>query len=211
MQIAHQGAALPPIGETNGPTPAARPATVVDGRADGLAIRDRVEISGEARQVVAAERGQGGRPEDSTSEEPKTPGSKELTADEKREVEQLKARDLEVRAHEQAHTAALGGGSARFGYEVGPDGNRYAVEGEVPVSIKSTPGNPEQTIAEAQKVARAATAPAQPSGADFSARARALEVERRARDELQQEQAEESRPQDDPEQPVALGAEPPKL
>ena len=45
-------------------------------------------------------------------------------------VRELKARDREVRAHEQAHRSAGGElvrGGTKFTFEVGPDGRRYAV------------------------------------------------------------------------------------
>jgi hypothetical protein len=57
-------------------------------------------------------------------------GQKELTPEEQEKVKKLKARDTEVRAHERAHVSAGGQyvrGGARFEYEVGPDGRKYAV------------------------------------------------------------------------------------
>lgn len=150
------------------PATTAGPASVVD----------RFEISAAGRERLAAE------------QDGKDPSGRELSEEEKQQVEQLKARDREVRAHEQAHLAALGGegGSAKFSYETGPDGNRYAVEGEVPVSIGSVPGDPRATIEKARRVARAAVAPAQPSGADQRARARAQQVEAEARQKLAEEE-----------------------
>lgn len=148
---------------------------------------DEVSISAAARRL--AERDLASSESSEATPGPKKP--EQLSEKEKREVAQLKARDQEVRTHEQAHIAALGGGSAHFTYEVGPDGRRYAVEGEVPVSIKSTSGDPQATIREARKVAQAAVAPAQPSGADYAARKRALDVERKAREELRDKKREE--------------------
>ena len=58
----------------------------------------------------------------------------QLTEEEKREVEELKARDREVRAHEAAHLAAAGtyaSSGPNFEYKRGPDGRLYAVAGEV--------------------------------------------------------------------------------
>ncbi len=143
---------------------------------------DEVSISAAGRRLAA----QDAEASESSDASPGPKKPEQLSEKEKQEVSKLKARDQEVRRHEQAHIAALGGGSAHFTYEVGPDGRRYAVEGEVPVSIKSSSGDPQSTIREARKVAQAAVAPAQPSGADYAARKRALEVERKAREELRE-------------------------
>ncbi|WP_337841704.1 putative metalloprotease CJM1_0395 family protein [Rheinheimera sp.] len=97
---------------------------------------------------------------------------------EKKEVAELKARDQEVRAHEQAH-AAVGGqyaGSPSYEYQTGPDGQKYAVGGEVQIDISEIPNDPQATIAKMQQVKAAALAPAEPSGAD---RAIAAEASRR--------------------------------
>ena len=75
------------------------------------------------------------------------------------QLKQLSARDREVRAHEQAHKAVAGsyGGAIHYEYERGPDGNRYAVGGEV--SIDTAPeSSPEATLAKARVIQRAASA-----------------------------------------------------
>jgi len=82
----------------------------------------------------------------------KNTDNEELTKEEKREVEELKRRDREVRAHEQAHLAAGGGfvrGGARFEYQQGPDGKNYAIGGEVSIAAPSG-RTPEETIQNAQ-------------------------------------------------------------
>ncbi|BBN82810.1 hypothetical protein PA25_27950 [Pseudoalteromonas sp. A25] len=84
------------------------------------------------------------------------------------EIQELKARDQEVRMHEQAH-ARVGGqyaGSPSYEYQRGPDGNNYAVGGEVMIDVAEIPGDPQQTIDKMQTVRAAALAPAEPSGAD---------------------------------------------
>ncbi len=95
--------------------------------------------------------------------------SSELTEAEKKQLEKLKKRDQQVRAHEQAHIAA--GGSyvrgAHFEYQKGPDGNLYAVGGEVSIDISPIPNNPEGTIKKMQIVRQAALAPADPSPQDY--------------------------------------------
>jgi len=123
-------------------------------------------------------------------------GQEELSEEEQREVEQLKNRDREVRAHEQAHLAAAGSyarGGPRYDYESGPDKKRYAVGGEVSIDTSPVPGDPEATIRKAQVVRRAAQAPAEPSSQDRQIAAQAGRMETQARQELSQERMEEMR------------------
>jgi len=111
----------------------------------------------------------------------------ELNAEEKRELEQLKARDREVRAHEAAHKAAAGSlarGGAQFEFESGPDGRRYAVGGEVSIDTSKVSGDPQATISKAHTIRRAANAPAQPSGQDRAVATQANRMEAEARQEL---------------------------
>ncbi len=126
----------------------------------------------------------------------------ELSLDEQKQVDELKARDQEVRAHEQAH-AAVGGahaGSPTYVYEQGPDGHRYAAGGEVKIDVSEVPGNPEQTIAKMQQVKAAALAPAEPSSQDRKVAAQAEQKAAQARTELAQEQGSSNgAPSDDDE------------
>jgi hypothetical protein len=120
-----------------------------------------------------------------------TPGG-ELTPDEENVVEELRARDAEVRSHEAAHMAAGGGltGGMSLSYQVGPDGKRYAVGGEV--SIDASPGNtPEETVLKAQRIRAAALAPAEPSAQDRAVAARAGQMEADARGQLRVQRAAE--------------------
>ncbi|MEJ6476024.1 putative metalloprotease CJM1_0395 family protein [Pseudoalteromonas piscicida] len=83
-------------------------------------------------------------------------------------VQELKSRDREVRLHEQAH-ARVGGqyaGSPSYEYQRGPDGNNYAIGGEVMIDVAPIEGDPQGTIEKMQTVRAAALAPAEPSGAD---------------------------------------------
>lgn len=114
-------------------------------------------------------------------------------------LEQLRARDREVRIHEAAH-AAVGGryaGSASFQYQRGPDGRNYAVGGEVGISTSPVPGDPQATIEKARTIRAAALAPAEPSAQDRRVAAEAAQMEVEARTELQaqtrQEQAAEEK------------------
>lgn len=120
---------------------------------------------------------------------PETAGAKEnpeLSAEESQQLEKLKARDREVRAHELAHLAAAGSlatSGASFTYQRGPDGASYAIGGEVQIDTSSG-RNPEETIRKAQIIRAAAQAPAEPSGQDRSVAAKASQMEAKARAEL---------------------------
>ncbi len=118
----------------------------------------------------------------------------DLTEEERRQVDELKKRDAEVKAHEQAHIAAGGAyvsGGASYEYEQGPDHQNYAVGGEVSIDT-SAENTPEATIRKMQIVKRAALAPQKPSGQDRSVAAQAAQAESRARIELRQQHTEEA-------------------
>lgn len=121
-------------------------------------------------------------------------GINDLTSEEQREVEKLEARDREVRAHEQAHLAAAGGlatSGAKYEYETGPDGKRYAVGGEVNITVNE--GNtPEETIRNAQQARSAALAPAKPSAQDRKVAAEASAMIAEATRELMEEKSGET-------------------
>ncbi|MFP4547449.1 MAG: putative metalloprotease CJM1_0395 family protein [Fidelibacterota bacterium] len=92
----------------------------------------------------------------------------ELSDEEKKIIQELKARDREVRIHEQQHQAAAGqyARGMSFEYQVGPDNKRYAVGGQVNLDTSEIPGEPEKTIEKMKQIKRAALAPAQPSAKD---------------------------------------------
>lgn len=105
---------------------------------------------------------------------------------EQQQIKELKARDTEVRIHEQAH-ASVGGqyaGSPSYEYQRGPDGTNYAVGGEVQIDVAEIPDDPQATIEKMQTVRAAALAPAEPSGADRSIAADATQKLAAAQAEL---------------------------
>ncbi|MDR0238936.1 MAG: hypothetical protein LBI88_01745 [Deltaproteobacteria bacterium] len=109
-----------------------------------------------------------------------------LSPEAEKQVQKLRERDREVRAHEQAHIAAGGqhvSGGASFSYQTGPDGRQYAVGGSVQIDTSPVPGNPESTEEKARAVRRAALAPASPSATDQSVAAKAAAMESKARAE----------------------------
>jgi len=131
--------------------------------------------------------------ETSKTEGKSTPQVQGQSEQEKKQIEELKTRDREVRAHEQAHVAAAGGlaqGGPAYTYQYGPDGRAYAIGGEV--NIDTSPGRtPEETIDKARQIRAAALAPSDPSDQDRAVAAAAAQLEAQARQELAQQKAEE--------------------
>ncbi len=109
-------------------------------------------------------------------------------------IGQLAKRDREVRSHEMAH-ATVGGsttGSPSYSFEVGPDGKKYAVDGEVKVDLSIVAGDPKATIIKMQKVYDAALAPVNPSPQDIRVAASATQKILTAQSELLTQQRENS-------------------
>ena len=120
---------------------------------------------------------------DTNTSTAQTPAEK---ARQTREVAKLQTVDQSVRSHEAAHLAAAGAlatGGAQFTYETGPDGARYAVAGEVNITV-SEGRTPEETLQRAEQVRRAALAPADPSAQDLAVAAMASEMASKARQEI---------------------------
>ncbi|MDA1312979.1 MAG: putative metalloprotease CJM1_0395 family protein [Acidobacteria bacterium] len=115
-----------------------------------------------------------------------------LSDEERAIVAELQQTDRTVRAHEQAHLAAAGAlaRGVSFSFVTGPDGQQYAVGGEVSIDTSPVSGNPEATIQKAQQIRAAANAPANPSGQDRAVAAQASGLEQAARQELAAEQRE---------------------
>lgn len=119
-------------------------------------------------------------------------------------LQQLQARDREVRAHELAHVAAGAGlvrSGASFSYQRGPDGRFYAVGGEVSIDTSPVPGDPQATASKAEQIQRAALAPAQPSGQD---RAIAAQAARMAMEARLQQALETRAPETTADRPATL-------
>jgi hypothetical protein len=125
--------------------------------------------------------------EDDNAKDTSESTSPDEEALEERVISELKSRDKEVRDHELAHSAVGGSftGSPNYSYEIGPDGKRYAVEGEVSVDLSIIVGDPTATIAKMKKVHAAALAPANPSTQDIQVAASAIQAILQAQSELQ--------------------------
>lgn len=104
-----------------------------------------------------------------------------------KDLKRLQETDRAVKAHEQAHLSAAGnlaGGGAKFTNERGPDGQAYAVGGEVPIQIQKG-RTPEETLRKANQAERAALAPADPSPQDMKVAGEARKMAQEARAESQ--------------------------
>jgi hypothetical protein len=119
----------------------------------------------------------------------------ELSAADQRRVEEMKTTDRAVRAHEAAHMAAGGNlvtSGASYSYETGPDGQRYAVAGEVGIDT-SKGRTPEETLIRADRIRAAALAPTDPSAQDRAVAAAAAQMAAEARTEIARARMEESK------------------
>jgi SprA-related family len=170
------------------------------GKTDAPALLRRTPLLNTENQLAAQQAGdQGdttsGGPADKSGEKGAVNDAsnpENLTDEERKKVEDLKQRDREVRAHEQAHKAAGGAltGSPTFKTERGPDGKSYAVSGEVKIDASPVPNNPEATIRKLEQVKRAALAPANPSGQDRQVAAAAEAKIQQAHQEKREKEAE---------------------
>lgn len=154
---------------------------------------DLISLSPRAQDRLSAERSSDTRA--GGSDDPFT-----LSEGEEQVVEQLRARDQEVRNHEEAH-ARVGGpyaGSPSYEYTVGPDNKRYAVSGSVPIDTSPVPDDPEATIQKMEVVKAAALAPAQPSGQDIKVAGIAEQRKQEASAELRALRQAEARGAVDP-------------
>lgn len=125
----------------------------------------------------------------SNKEQPQT-----LNEADKKIIQELKARDREVRNHEQAHKSAAGpyARGVSFQYQRGPDGINYAVSGEVDIDTSEVPGDPEASFQKAKIILAAALAPANPSSQDYAVAAQARQMADKAQREMLQSDTENS-------------------
>lgn len=139
---------------------------------------------------------------DNEAAAPTRPDGTPLAPEEIKLIEQLKQTDRNVRQHEMAHQITGGAytGGATYEYEIGPDGKKYAVAGEVPIDYGPIPGDPQATIEKMQTVIAAALAPADPSPKDVQVAAQARQYLLEARLEASQQESATRSAQSEPEQ-----------
>lgn len=125
--------------------------TSASNRASGDGSADTVSREKQQLQVV------------NRLQDPNSPESKQLRA--------LKARDKEVRAHEQAQMAAAGSqanSSPRLVYQRGPDGRQYAVGGEVQINFMPVESASEGSTEKAEILQKETHVPKNSSSQDQS-------------------------------------------
>ena len=119
--------------------------------------------------------------------------SPQQQAQQQQQIAALASRDREVRSHEQAHTAVGGSyaGAPTYSFKRGPDGQAYAVGGEVSIDVSPIPNDPAATLRKMEVVQQAALAPAEPSAQDLRVAGQAQVLAAQARSELAALQREE--------------------
>jgi|GEM_PF-5186523 hypothetical protein len=145
-------------------------------------------------EMVEAAMGEGEGSKTTTVGEQATVGKQAATSEERQELNELKRVDQEVRRHEHAHQAAAGQlstGGPNYAFETGADGKRYAVSGDVSITLKEGQTD-EETIRLARQVRRAALAPASPSAQDRRVASRASKMISEAQQQSRAQQDEES-------------------
>ncbi len=106
-------------------------------------------------------------------------------------LDELQKADAEVKTHEMAHIAAGGQyvtSGAQLSYVKGPDGQNYAVAGEVSIDTSPIPGDPQATLTKMRQIQRAALAPASPSNQDRKVASRASAMAAQALSEMMVQQ-----------------------
>jgi len=145
---------------------------------------------------------QAGAPQESASESAsRKPEQSSLSSDASEDrleeeaaiVRELQARDIEVRNHERAHQSVGGqlAGAPSYSFTKGPDGQRYAISGEVSIDVSEVSGDPSATYEKMARVRRAALAPAEPSAQDRQVAAMAAQKMNEAQADIAQQQREE--------------------
>ena len=156
--------------------------------ANGKETETQQAVSGRDERQQGGQQGNDSDAEQSPQQQAK---QKQIEQQEQQEIQELKSRDQEVRTHEAAH-AAIGGqyaGAPSYTFERGPDGQQYAVGGEVPIDISPIAGDPQATVQKMQQVRAAALAPAEPSSADRRIAADAMQRQLQAQAEIVQQSA----------------------
>ena len=199
------------------PTVPSRPASP-SSRGDGGSGGIQVSISEQARQQGPREEARGApQPgEDASQPQPERPrrgperqdgdsgrqqperGEEGPSPEQQAAVQELRGRDQEVRQHEQAHQVVGGqyAGAPTYTYQRGPDGQLYAVGGQVSIDTSPIADDPEATISKMQTVRAAALAPAEPSPQDIRVAQEATRQLLQAQSELRSSSQDSSQQKD---------------
>lgn len=169
------------------PTQASQPVPISP-KVSEQASQDTVTRPGRSRESDADGASKSSTAPSLVQDEQTPPDAEQAQRQVEQVVMQLKMRDQEVRAHEQAHLAAAGAyarGGISYDYQTGPDGRKYAVGGSVGIDTSPVKGDPQATMQKAMIVQRAALAPAQPSPQDMRVAAQAAQMMMQAQSEIQ--------------------------
>lgn len=180
-----------------------------DGSVRGHGSQDYVTAIDEQGQGKQKEQGQQ-RSGDSQADHQRSSSDQadSQTQSEQQAIKALEQRDKEVRAHEQAHQVTGGSYASTpdLTMEKGPDGEQYAIGGQVKIDI-SPESRPEATIRKMEQVQAAALAPVEPSSQDRAVAAKAARLANEARSELKQQSGtiDDGNPAAEPSTAVASG------
>lgn len=153
-------------------------------------VRSDPALRGRSGSAAGKAEPEAEEPQVRQSDAAETGATNRLSPEEQKELAELKKTDRKVRQHEQAHLAAAAGlavSGAQFEYKRGPDGVMYAVGGEVNIDTSPVRGDPRATLEKAQRIERAAQAPADPSAQDRKVAAQARQMAAQARLDLLKE------------------------
>ncbi len=152
------------------------PATLDTSSVVALPLRDQDMA---ARDRDRASRDRGGHVNQLPTKSPER-----LSDEERKQLEVLRERDQKVRAEQLAEAVRSGlSAQVQFTYRLGPDGNRYAIDGHVKHSV--APGStPEQTIERARELRAAILSGAQPSPRDLKTVAEVDRLEAQAKEQI---------------------------
>lgn len=166
---------------------------IISDEAKALFESEQKKVPNDAEQTQETQQTDSNTKNENTKET-KTDKGKDLTPEQQQLVAKLKTRDAEVKTHEQAHRSAAAGISASapsYNYETGPDGQKYAIGGEVNLSFPMS-SDPAENIKNAETMKAAALAPADPSGQDMSVAGSADKIIAEARQQQAQEKTKNS-------------------
>lgn len=183
------------------PVPEATPATENSNTKNSTENNQQTKVAREPERQVGEKNASKERQRDSSQDSSEQSQDQQLKRQElqqKRQIEQLKSRDREVRAHEAAH-AGVGGifaGAPQLSFTTGPDGKRYATSGEVSIDTSEVPNDPKATLSKMQQIRQAALAPAEPSSQDLKVAAIASQIANQALVELNLDKGESTQTQE---------------
>ena len=120
-------------------------------------------------------------------------------------LNELSSRERAVRAAQTAQAALAGqyAGQPVYTFTRGPDGQAYAVSGDVPIDVSPIPNDPEATLRKMQVVLQAALA----GGGDAGVAAQARAIAAQAQAELAEAKRQEEQKADDERQDSQQKAE----